>query len=541
MIQRFSRALGLTLLTGFAALTPACGSGDGVVTGDEDDLTSVTARERKLTFEGYVYVSASASSKVILEAVQRQTKSAFGALRIANVAVSHRELSDVDAKQFKKEPVTVVDPETRATSSALRVRYRYTDQAIVPKTMARRSSLELGLLHGDYQSQSDRILEECTENSEEDREMADEIWYVYNPSLDRCQTAMAKEQDAIDADRLLLEDLGKQIVPKERKRLYVPMTVKLEAAAMTQGTAYPEYDRLWSGGVEPGTLVVGLLNGIIGHGEPGKTHPINEDEGYLEMLGQMDEILKARPALTVVKTDPATDLSVFTISGKKITGVTFRDFIDWELHGTSFPKGLTAAEKSSLKTAVAERLLRRWVTFEETVSVKIGSKAAKSVKVRIEQYFGADEDEAPYRRALKKSDVFVFNGHSFIGSGPLDPANFSASDIPESYQIYFVDSCVSFNYYNKDFYAFKSRGARDLDTITNGMESFSDGSGAAEGRFVAALLGGEQPSYKKLLQIAGTTGTDYDWGKDAMRVVDGEIENSYSPTKTPIKVTEVSP
>lgn len=89
----------------------------------------------------------------------------------------------------------------------------------------------------------------------------------------------------------------------------------------------------------------------------------------------------------------------------------------------------------------------------------------------------------------------------------------------------------------KDFYAFKSGGDRDLDTITNGMESFSDGSGAAEGRFVAALLGGKQPGYKRLPEIAGTTGTDYNWGKDAMRVVDGEIANSYSPTRTPIKVS----
>ncbi|MEO7331977.1 MAG: hypothetical protein ABI193_25595 [Minicystis sp.] len=538
MIQRFSRALGLTLLTGFAALTPACGSsGPEAVTGDEDDLTSLTARERTLTFEGYVYVSAGASSKTILAAVQRETKSAFGALRIANVSVSSRELSDVDAKQFKKEPVKVVNPTTHASTDALRVRYQYVDQAIVPKTMSRRSSLELGLLHGDYQKQSDRILKECTGNGDEDREMVDEIWYVYDPSLARCQKAMATEQTAIDAQRKLLGNPGQEIVAEERDRLYLPMTARLEPKAMTAGTAYPEYDRLWSGGIKPGVLSVSLLNGIIGHGEPGMSHPINEDEGYVEMLGEMEALLDARPGLTVVKTDPATDLSTFTITGKSIKGVTFRDFINWELHGTSFPAGLSAAQKTSLRAAAAERLLRRWVTFEETVSVKIGSKAAKNVTIRVEQYFGADEDEAPYRHALKQSDVFVFNGHSFIGSGPLDPANFKASDLPQSYQIYFVDSCVSFNYYNKDFYAFKANGDRDLDTITNGVESFSDGSGAAEGRFVAALLGGKQPSYKKLLEIAGTTGTDYDWGKDAMRVVDGEIANSYAPSKTPIKVT----
>src|SRR5690349_11465259 len=57
-------------------------------TGDEDDLTSNTALARNLQFEGYVYVSPNASDSQILAEVKRQNKSAFGALRNAQIGVN---------------------------------------------------------------------------------------------------------------------------------------------------------------------------------------------------------------------------------------------------------------------------------------------------------------------------------------------------------------------------------------------------------------------------------------------------------------------
>lgn len=531
-----SRPLPLLFAALALCVVPACGGGDEEAA--DADLTSATALERKLTFEGYVFVETGASSAAILAAVRAQTRSAFGALSTQNVSVSSRELADVDTKTFIKQPVTVVDPETGETSKALRVRYLYRDTAILPKSMAKHSSLSLGLLHGDYQAQSKRVLAECTGGSAEDREMESDIWYVFNPSLSRCQKAMAAEQHAIDEARAGLAAPDAEVVPAELERLYIPMTARLEPAKTAAGKIYPEYDRLLSGGIEPGTLTISLLNGIIGHEEPGKpVPPLNEDEGYWEMLGQMDVILQAHPNLKVVGTEPATDLSTFTIDGKKITGVSFADYIDWELYETSYPSGLTAAQKKKLRKAAAERMKERWVTFEEVVSVQIGQKAPKDLTVRIRQYFGADEDETPYRRAIKESDVFLFNGHSFIGEGPLDPANFHDADFPESYQLLFIDSCISYNYYDKDYFAFKKRGSKDLDLIVNGLESYSDGSGPAEGRFVVALLSGKQPHYRKLLDVASSDGTAYAWGKDALRVVDGELDNTYSPDEKPIKVS----
>ena len=89
-LERHTRIAPLLLAAAGAAA--GCGGDDPAAA--EDDLTSVTARERKLTFDGYVYVDADASDFQILSAVRRETKTAFGALRTAEISVNNRELSE---------------------------------------------------------------------------------------------------------------------------------------------------------------------------------------------------------------------------------------------------------------------------------------------------------------------------------------------------------------------------------------------------------------------------------------------------------------
>ena len=92
----------------------------------------------------------------------------------------------------------------------------------------------------------------------------------------------------------------------------------------------------------------------------------------------------------------------------------------------------------------------------------------------------------------------------------------------------FIDGCVSYNYYEKDYIPLKSGGTRNLDLITNGLEAPSWQSGYALGRFLGTLVNGKQASYLQLLQAASAT--------DELRVVDGELDNVYSPAKTPITI-----
>jgi hypothetical protein len=111
------------------------------------------------------------------------------------------------------------------------------------------------------------------------------------------------------------------------------------------------------------------------------------------------------------------------------------------------------------------------------------------------------------------------------------------TDFPSSYQVFFFNSCVSFNYYEKDFFTMHQGGTKNLDMVTNGLESWVNGSGPSVGRFVASLLNGQQLSYKDLLVETAKGAPSTDVGQDALRVVDGEVDNTYSPKKTKIVVT----
>lgn len=524
--MRHSLVSVLGLALGGCLFGAGCGAApDGPVSPDEeaaldDALTSASALSRKLTFQGVVHVRDGAGDAEILTVVRKQTQSAFGALRTTNVGVNSRELKDVDPAKFVKTKVQVVDGTTVTTM--LRVQYTYEDNAVVPKSMARRTALSLALLGKDYSYQTSRILTECTDDDAEAREFSSSIWYVFNPSLSKCKAAIKAERTKIEAAKNTLA--AGQIPRIEVDRLYLPVTVRLGADQTNKGKSYPEYDRLWSGGVKKDTLVIGLVNGILDH----EAKELADDSGYSEWMETLREVFTARPGFELVGVEPAEDVKSVTVAGKTYGNLKFTDAMRWTLDGTGFPAGMPTSARHDAQVAMAKKLSRHWLTFRVPLKVKIGTAAEKTVNLEIQTYFGAESDPTPHKRAIKTSDVFVYNGHSYIGYGPLDPSRFSASDFPSSYQILFIDGCVSYNYYEKDYLPLKSGATRNLELITNGLEAPSWRSGWALGRFLAKLVDGSQASYLDLLKEASAT--------DSLRVVDGEVDNLYSPTKTPITV-----
>jgi hypothetical protein len=84
--------------------------------------------------------------------------------------------------------------------------------------------------------------------------------------------------------------------------------------------------------------------------------------------------------------------------------------------------------------------------------------------------------------------TWAHNGHSYIRSGPLDPTRFTRDDFSKAYQILWVDECVSYNYYHKDYIPLKEGGTKNLDLITNGLEAPSYRSGISMGQFLARFL-----------------------------------------------------
>lgn len=517
---RFNRSM-LAVLPVLSSLIAGCATEVLEETGDE--LTSVTARSRDLEFQGQVFVATTATDDEILRTVRKQTQSAFGALRTAEIGVSSRELKGVDPSTFKKSPVTVVDVNSPGSVPAkmLRVTYTYKDSAVVPVSMATQSAFPSAVLNPAYASQSTRILKECTSNDEHARDFQSSIWYVFDPSETNCRPAMAKEAELIAADQKRVK-FG-EIAKSEVDRLYIPTTMKLGADRTNKGNSYPEYDRLFSGGVEKGKLIIGMVSGFIGHDVP-----LDEsDYGYSEWIEQITSSMKSLKGWKVVSTEPAGDPLRYSIGGKTVTFSSFEELAP--LFSYNAPSTVQGVSVDLLKKEIGKSTIKKWITFETSVNVAVGSQAPKPVAVQIKTYFGVGSEIAIHKRMIKSSDVYIYNGHSSIGYGPLDPSNFQKGDFPSSYQIMFVDGCVSYNYYNKDYVPLKEGGTKNLDLITNGLEAPAGNSGIAIGALVSLLLKGKAP-YSELLQVAHYT--------DELRVVDGELDNQYSPTKSPLRVTQ---
>jgi hypothetical protein len=520
-------AITLAALAGFVPVLGACGGGDpSTDVAAEDDLTSVTARSRELRFEAVVYVDKGASDATIVAAAQAQTKTAFGALQHLEIAVNNRELRTIDATTFKKRDVLVVDTTLAADPGKpmVEVRYTYVDNALVPVAMAKRTSVAAAVLNKGTYFNGPKVMVECTANTDHTRDYPN--WYEFDTTLSTCKAAIKAETTAVQADTAKVLGSSSNKVPKSAlDRTYLPITVRLGADKTNKGITYPEYDRLYTGGVQPNKLVLGFMYGMI---DDDPTKP-EADYNFGEWMTHMDLVFKARPGFKLVKSEPVVDFSKITLAnGKSVTGITFDQVIQWKLNDTGWPTSITVADRPALLAAVAKKLYKVFLTFEVPVKVKIGTAAEKDFTIAVLTYYGVESDSATHKKAIKASDVYLYNGHSYIGSGPLDPTNFVASDFPASYQIFFIDGCISYNYYEKDYLPLKSGGTKNLDLITNGLEAPSYRSGYALGKFSAKLIDGTFPSYTELLKAAAAT--------DPMRVVDGEVDNVWAPAKTPMTV-----
>jgi hypothetical protein len=529
-LTRLLRSGLATLALGLLASTAACSAEtteEGETAGSEDDLTSVTARSRTLEFQGTVFVEPNASAEQILQTVRSQTQTAFGPLRTSDMAVNSRELKELDQSTFKKRNVKVVDVAANTSKDMIEVKYKYKDNAVVGMSLATRSSAPIALMSPSYKSQTERILRECTPNDSHARDFASSAWYIFEPKLPQCQEAIRAEQAKVDADRARLTDARNQVAKSEVDRLYIPATVKLGADRTNRGASYPDYHRLYKGGVKADKLVVGLVFGLIDHG-PGSAGP-HTDYNWGELMTALDLVMDAQPGTwKQVQGPDQIDLSSFTLTGGKVvSNPSLQDLVKLKTGDSQLDLSYDQGEE--LQKLFAERIEHKWLTIEHPIKVAVGNEAPRDFAIQLMVYFGAGSDSRPHKFATKNSDVFIYNGHSSIGYGPLDPRNFTAADFPASYQLMWMDGCVSYNYYHKDYIPLKSGGTKNLDLVTNGLEAPAFRGGYANGQFLVKLLDGRSSSYRDLLLAAEDT--------EALRVVDGELDNEYRPDRFRIAIT----
>ncbi|MCK5796363.1 MAG: hypothetical protein KAI47_04215, partial [Deltaproteobacteria bacterium] len=526
----------LPVFVALVALPFACGGDELVTSGDE--LTSNSAVERELTIKGYVYVDKNASTYSVTSAVKRQVRSGFGPLRIAKISVDDRELaSNVDPTTFKKQLLDVVkvadDGTKTAAGQVARVDYTYIARALVVNSQATKSSFSMALLMGNYQSFVNDIVHDCVENYAHDHEFASSFWYIFAPNVSKCKTRISKESTAVAKAHKGLDE--GEISEGERSRRFLPVTVTLKKVAAPP-TTYPEYDRLYGlGDPSKDRIRVYQIAGTAAHAGDPDSEIYANDMGFAEFFKEV-KLLADNFTNLRVSTKSAADPTTIAFKGETIHA-SFADLYKWIVDQRGFPTTVASADHDAFRRTIHDMLVKKWLILEAPLTVGSG-RETKRVVVEFHLLWGINSGWSVrdyFKEAFAKGDVVLYNGHSYIGSGPLDPSNYKNATFKPGYQIFFFNSCVSFNYYGVDYFSFKGAGSQDLDLVTNGIEVYIRDGGRSMGQFISALFSGKQDSWLTLMKKTAVT----IWGwrtHDPNRVVDGELDNVYTPSKTPITV-----
>lgn len=510
------------------------GCSDDGASSMNDDLTGTSSTERPVSFTSWVYVSPSASDTDISAAIAREIKTSLGALRDTKVAFDDRGAqSNLDPSKWTRTLVDVWDPNTQTkTGQVLKVTYPYSDKAVVTKALAKQSAVDFTMLAGDYSQHATQLIQSCSDDTTTD---TDSLWYHFAPAIASCQTLIQNEATSIQQEQSKLANHPGVIGPSEAARWFQPVTAKLGAPNAPSQNFSPEYDRLLENKSE---LVVYAFFGV----DSDETNP--DDILGQEAFRFWRTLLAAQPNFRVTKTDPfAMMLDFFYTDGTKVQNVTYDQIWKWVLDNTGFPTS-DPAQIASLRRQAVAKLAERWIYWDLPVTVN-----GQPLTIEVRSFYGYEDGTADarqhaqwrYLEAFWYGDVFLYNGHSHFGHGPLEPTLYGSQNFNDRYQIMLVNSCLSYNYYHEDFFRMKPGGSKNLEIVVNGSPSYVWGGGQVVANFLSGLISGNEPTYVDLLNA---THLNLPWGEndyDPMRVVDGELDNVYSKSKSPITLTIGAP
>jgi hypothetical protein len=530
----------------FAAALGACSAGSaGRSASRSDDLTGISGVERGIHFQGLVYVPTTASDADISAAVAREVKTALGALQQPKVSLEDRGATNaLSPSKWTRQTLSVVDPTstTAAASSILRVTYQYDDDAVVTHDLDGKSAVDFAMLADDYSQNTTKLEQDCSSNPTDDPAS---FWYDFFPQNRPCQTDIQNELTAIQREESALAGKTLTIGPKEAGRWFLPVTAKLDAPDVPARDYWPEYDRLLGVGTSKSQLVIYAFNGV----DSDETNP--DDILGQEAIRFLRTMLKGQPNFRPVSTSPFAMLEDIYVNGNKLANVTYDEMFSWILDQTGYPTevGTDATAIAALRAQAMTKFTERWIYWDLPITVTDSTGNARNQTVEVRFFYGdeASNDTAKlhaewrYYEAFWYGDVFLYNGHSHFGNGPLDPQHYGPQNFNANYMLMLVNSCLSYNYYHEDFFSYKPGGTQNLDMIVNGLPSYVWGGGQATANLLLGLLDGKQNTYRQLLTLMEI---DTPWGEksyEPMRVADGELDNKFSQAQTPLSVKVLPP
>ena len=327
------KARALPLLALFVA---AAGCGDvDVDPSTEDGLSTATGQVATIEWDGYVDVAPDADVATIQRAIQRQVKSAIGALRQPEVAIQDRDaLRNIAAETWRRETLTVAGTST----TVQRVRYHYRDNALVrvPITNAARPApgtqpsrtLQLTLLAGDYVARADTLRPVCSDDPRTD---ADSLWFHYAPHFAPCQQAIRAEAAAINAASAAQRPTAGQVTRAEVDRSFLTVRADLRPQATPAATTkYPEYHRLWGLDSDRTMLVVYAFFGVDNDLRD------TRDNSLVEFMRFVSTVRARFPGLQVTDTRPYASLLDFNVNGTALSA-SYADVTRWIVDGQGYP------------------------------------------------------------------------------------------------------------------------------------------------------------------------------------------------------------
>lgn len=150
-----------------------------------------------------------------------------------------------------------------------------------------------------------------------------------------------------------------------------------------------------------------------------------------------------------------------------------------------------------------------------------------------------DPDSAEFAReavrAMRTSDIFLYDGHSGLG-GYLDPERLVADSgqslaLPrDKYQIFVFQGCSTYAYYNSAFFSLKRsgqdpKGTKNLDIMTTGIGAAFDVGAAVDVAFLRSVTMGERPSWQTIMDRVRKAEGD----NSALSHINGDEDNPRNP------------
>ena len=105
-------------------------------------------------------------------------------------------MHNLDPATWTRDTVAVVDGGGNTTGSLERVRYHYSDTALVDKTEDPGAAFSFTMLFGDYVAGAAALQPACVDEATD----ADSIWYHFSPGQSACAASIKAEQTTINND-----------------------------------------------------------------------------------------------------------------------------------------------------------------------------------------------------------------------------------------------------------------------------------------------------------------------------------------------------